>query len=147
MKIFYDLNLLQKVPRYSRVRQLTSFKIGKELKIFQSIFLPILFVVLLSVTVSANKAWGSEKWHDSRQFESYLEKAIPHMMKHILATHVSEEGLEVQVGIFFPISLMDRDNIFDSISEHWMNSEFVKNKKYPGKIKFMQLDRPLKIVP
>lgn len=117
------------------------------LKLFRFVLFPILFIALFSSATLPNKASASENWNNSRQFERYLEKSIPHMMKHIWATHVSEEGLEVQVSLFFPVGLMERDNIYDSVSEHWKNSDFVKSKKYPGTVQFKQLDKPLKIVP
>lgn len=111
-------------------------------------FLSIWLIGLLTLGTSVpNKVWASEKWNDSRQFEKYLEKAIPDTMQHIWATHVSEEGLEVQVSIFFPIRLIERDNIYDAVSEQWKNSEFVKSKKYSGKVQFLQLDKPLKTIP
>lgn len=118
------------------------------MKLFRSGFLLILLVGLLTLGISiSNKVWAGEKWNDSRQFEESLEKEIPDMMKHLWAIHVSEEGLEVQVSLFFPIRLIEQDNIYDAVSEHWKNSEFVKSKKYPGKVQFMQLDKPLKTIP
>lgn len=118
----------------------------KILILFRFVLFPILFITLFSSAILP-KASASEVWNDSRQFERCLEKSIPHMMKHIWATHVSEEGLEVQVSLFFPVGLIERDNIYDSVNEHWKNSDFVKSKKYPGKVQFKQLDKPLKTVP
>lgn len=108
----------------------------------------ILLIGLLTLGVFApDKGWASERWNDSRQFEKYLEKKIPDMMKYIWATHVSEEGLDVQVSIFFPVRQIEQDNVYDAISEHWKNSEFVKSKKYTGRVQFMRLDMPIKTIP
>ena len=117
------------------------------MKLFRSVFISILFIAIFSGLALSGNAGTSEKFNDSRQFERYLEKVIPQMMKHIMATHVSEEGLEVQASIFFPIRLIEQDSIYDAVSEHWKNSEFVKSKKYSGKVQFMQLDKPLKTIP
>lgn len=56
----------------------------KELNFFQSfVLLLFLLAIIPLTTVSLTDAWGSEQWHDSRQFENYLQEKIPNEMKKI----------------------------------------------------------------
>ena len=68
------------------------------------------------------------------------------MMKYIMAAHISEQGLEVQVSLFYPINMHERNRLYKQVGELWKNSEFVKVKKYSGRVQFMQLDKPLMTV-
>lgn len=106
----------------------------------------MLCVAIFSGFALPHATTASELWNESRHFERSLEKAMPEMMKYIMAAHISEQGLEVQVSLFYPINVHERNRLYKQVSELWKNSEFVKAKKYPGKVQFMQLDMPLKTV-
>lgn len=90
---------------------------------------------------------GNEKWYESRQFEQHIEKTTPDVMKFIWATHISEEGLEVQLAAgIYSRTFVDEQGFYKTISELWKNSALVKEGKYSGKVKFMQLDRTVKTI-
>lgn len=89
----------------------------------------------------------NNQWNESRQFEQYLEKADPELMKYIWAAHISEDGLEVQVAMdMYHRTYLDEQAFYKKVSEYWQGSEFVRTKRYPGKVQFMRLDMPLKTV-
>lgn len=89
----------------------------------------------------------SNQWNDSRQFEQHLEKAAPDVMRFIWATHISEQGLEVQLAAgMLHRTYLDELGFYKKVSELWRSSEFVERKKYPGKVKFMRLDMTIKVL-
>lgn len=89
----------------------------------------------------------NNKWNESRQFEQSLEKAAPDAMRFIWATHILEQGLEVQLApSIFHRTYLDEQAFYKKVSEHWKSSEFVRAKRYPGKVQFMRLDMPVKTV-
>ena len=66
-------------------------------------------------------------------------------MRFIWATHISVHGLEVQLAVgMVHKTFLDEQNFYRTISELWKKSEFVKTKKYSGKVEFMLLDKPLR---
>lgn len=110
----------------------------------------IFFEVMLAIAVLVGyvSAYAENRqWNEARQVEQYLEKAAPEVTRFILAFHISDQGLEVQLATgMVHRTFLDEQGFYKTISELWKKSEFVKKRKYPGKVKFMQLDRTVKTI-
>lgn len=104
-----------------------------------------IFVVLFFYALPGKKE--NKKWNESRQFERYLEEIEPNIMSRIWDTHVSEQGLTVNVGMgVFHRNAFEEDAFYKRISAHWKSSEFVIKKKYSGKVQFKRFDTLLKTI-
>lgn len=109
-----------------------------------------LIAVALILAVLVGYVWAyaeNRLWNESRQFEQHIEKAAPEVTRFIWATHISDQGLEVQLAMgAVHRTLLDEQGFYKTITELWKSSEFVKKRKYSGKVKFMQLDRTVKTI-